>query len=62
MATAAAHSKAVVLLLFIHCLLLLLLFGGGGGGGGWGCVKALFVMQNFVSFLVLQSSRRGSES
>ena len=63
MATAAVHSKAVVLLLFIHCLLLLLLFGGGGGGGGGGgCVKSLFVMQNFVSFLVLQSSRRGSES
>ena len=56
MASAAFVSKAVVILLHIYCLLLLPLFVG---------VKCLvlglcFVLQYFVSFLVLQASRWGS--
>ena len=41
----------MVLLLFIHCLLLLPLFVGGSVFGVY------FVLQYFVSFLILQSSR-----
>ena len=50
MASAAGRFKVVVLLLFIHCLLLLPWFV---------CVFVgpSFVLQYFVSFLELQSSR-----
>ena len=51
MASAAVRSKAVVLLLFINYLLLFPLY-----------VEVCFVLQYFVSFLGLQSSRWGSES
>ena len=49
MASAAVQSKAVALLLFIRCLLLLPFFLRF-------YVRSCFIMQYFVSFLVLQSS------
>ena len=56
---AAARSKAAVLLLFIYYILLLPLFVCVWRGVVLG---PSFVLQYFVSFLVLQSSRRERKS
>ena len=50
----------VCFLFFVVVFLLLFFFFWGGGGGGW-VFGSCFVLQYFVSFLVLQSSYLGRE-